>query len=345
MKVMINDYNSFSSSSIETEKIQGEKENNTYHIYDKIFKRILTLSKKAVIHLINGLFQQNYPQDSKVEYNWTEHVDKDLKRTIADTIITINQTDSYHLEAQMYQDEQIVLRMFEYGYHHSMRSRQFQDTIVFPEPVIIYLADNFEKIPDYYLLSIEFKGQGNFSYKVPTIKYLSEQLEELNRNKMIVLIPFQLLRLRKALKKERSNENIEALKKLIKTDIIGSIIENEKLGNITKDDARRLKRLTLQLYHHIYDRYEELEERGVSEMVEEALVLDIDIIEYENNKKLEELREKLEREKQEEIDKITEQKNKELKAMRLLLEQKSKDDIIKETGLTDEQLKALIQGK
>lgn len=51
MKVMINDYNSFSSSSIETEKIQGEKENNTYHIYDKIFKRILTLSKKAVIEL------------------------------------------------------------------------------------------------------------------------------------------------------------------------------------------------------------------------------------------------------------------------------------------------------
>ncbi|WP_394924132.1 hypothetical protein [uncultured Robinsoniella sp.] len=345
MKVLINEYDSFAGNNIEIEKFHENKEKNTYHIYDKIFKRILTLSKRAVIHLINGLFQQNYPPDSIVEYNWTEHVDKDLRRTIADTIITINHTDSYHLEAQMYQDEQIVLRMFEYGYHHSMRSRQFQDTIIFPEPVIIYLADNYEKIPDYYLLNIEFKGQGEFSYKVPTIKYLSEQLEELNRNKMIILIPFQLLRLRKALKKERSNENIEALKKLIKTDIIGSIIENEKLGNITKDDARRLKRLTLQLYHHIYDRYEELEERGVSEMVEEALVLDIDIIEYENNKKLEELKEKLEKEKQEEITQITEQKNKELKAMRLLLEQKSKDEIKKETGLTDEQLMALLKGE
>ena len=117
------------------------------------------------------------------------------------------------------------------------------------------------------------------------------------------------------------------------------------MGNITKDDARRLKRLTLQLYHHIYDRYEELEERGVSEMVEEALVLDIDIIEYENNKKMEELKEKLEKEKKDEIDKITEQKNKDLKAMRMLLEQKPRVYILKETGLSDEQLEALIQGK
>lgn len=343
---MINGENTFSDSNSEAEKIRGE--NNTYHIYDKIFKRILTLSKKAVIHLINGLFQQSYPQDSEVEYNWTEHVDKDLRKTIADTIITINHTDSYHMEAQMYQDEQIVLRMFEYGYHHSMKTRQFQDTIIFPEPVIIYLADNYDKIPDYYLLNIEFKGQGSFSYKVPTIKYLSEQIEEINRNKMIILIPFQLLRLRKALKKERSDENIEALKKLIKTDIIESIIENEKLGNITKDDARRLKRLTLQLYHHIYDRYEELEERGVSEMVEEALVLDIDIIEYEHEKKMESLRKELEteiKEKELEIDKITEQKNKDLKAMRMLLEQKPREYILKETGLSDEQLEALIQGK
>lgn len=35
MKVLINENNSFLVSNIEAEKIQGEKENNTYHIYDK----------------------------------------------------------------------------------------------------------------------------------------------------------------------------------------------------------------------------------------------------------------------------------------------------------------------
>lgn len=40
-----------------------------YQIYDKIFKKILTLSSTAVINLINGLFQTNYPTDSTIKYN------------------------------------------------------------------------------------------------------------------------------------------------------------------------------------------------------------------------------------------------------------------------------------
>ena len=54
-------------------------------IYDKAFKRILTLSDKAVINLINGLFGTDYPTNSKITYNWTEHEDKDLKRTLSDS--------------------------------------------------------------------------------------------------------------------------------------------------------------------------------------------------------------------------------------------------------------------
>ena len=49
-----------------------------HQIYDKAFKRILTLSDKAVINLINGLFGTDYPTNSKITYNWTEHEDKEL---------------------------------------------------------------------------------------------------------------------------------------------------------------------------------------------------------------------------------------------------------------------------
>ena len=43
-----------------------------YQIYDKIFKKILTLSATAVVNLINGLFGTNYLPGSTVDYNWTE---------------------------------------------------------------------------------------------------------------------------------------------------------------------------------------------------------------------------------------------------------------------------------
>lgn len=68
-----------------------------YQIYDKVFKKILTLSSTAVINLINGLFDTDYPTDSTITYNWTEFTDDNLRRILADTILTINGSNSYHL--------------------------------------------------------------------------------------------------------------------------------------------------------------------------------------------------------------------------------------------------------
>lgn len=103
---------------------------------------------------------------------------------------------------------------------------------------------------------------------------------------MVILIPFLLLRLRETMKKERSNENLETLKNLIQNDIIGSINENFSAGNITADDARRLRRLTHRLYEHIYSHYEEMEKEGLNDMTDESLMLDIDIIEKEHEEEI-----------------------------------------------------------
>ena len=105
--------------------------NEIYQIYDKALKRILTLSEKIVINLINGLFDTDYPTDSKITYNWTEHEDKELKRTLADSILTINGRDSYHIEAQMTEDEEIVFRFIENGFGHAYKNlEELQNFVV-----------------------------------------------------------------------------------------------------------------------------------------------------------------------------------------------------------------------
>ena len=257
-----------------------------YHIYDKIFKKILTLSSTAVVNLINGLFDTNYPSDSTVTYNWTEFENSELKRLLADTILTINGCHSYHMEAQITEDDDIIFRVFEYGYTHADRNRKNNPegcVLPFPESRIIYLYSS-KKAPVEYSLTLDFGSQGTFLYKIPTFKFLETSLEELNRKKLIILIPFQLLKLRKLLSKKRSSENLEALKSLIQNDIIGSIESNMKLGNITPNDARRLRRLTHRLYQQIYSHYEEMEE--LNEMTDESLMLDIDIIEKQHEAEL-----------------------------------------------------------
>ena len=105
-------------------------------------------------------------------------------------------------------------------------------------------------------------------------------LDELNQRKMIILIPFQLLKLKDLLSKDRSEDNLLALQNLIQHDILESIESNLTLGNITPDDARRLKRLTHKLYTHIYSHYEEME--ALNELTDESLILDIDIIDNQH---------------------------------------------------------------
>jgi len=249
-----------------------------YQIYDKIFKKILTLSATAVVGLINGLFGTDYPPDSTITYHWTEFVDDRLRHTLADTILTINGCHSYHLEAQMEKDEDIVFRIFDYGYSHARTTGNGLAgdvyTLYFPEPKVIYLFSS-TKAPDSYTLHLDFGSQGSFDYTVPTFKYLESTPQELTDKKMIILIPFELLKLREVMKKERSEENKSRLISLIQNDIIGSINKNLEVGNITNADAARLKTLTQMLYTHIYSHYEELKE--VTEMTDESLILDIDI--------------------------------------------------------------------
>lgn len=350
-------------------------------IYDRACKRCLSLSKRSTILLINGLYDKNYPLDSQVDYHWTEHHDENLRRTLADTIITINHTDSYHIEIQMYPDEEIVMRVFEYSYHHAADNRNGQDILIFPSPKILYLYDDGDA-PEYHELTIQFGEQGTFLYRIPTFKYLNMSLEELNQRKLIVLIPFQLLRLRRAIEKERTPENIKELKYLIHHDIIGTIKENVAVGNITTLEGQKLQRITLQLYRHIYEKYEEMEVAGVNNLAEEALILDIDIVEQELTHKItrrvkrelqqqvrEEVKEEVREEVKEEVraeltqqvtdevtrqvtdevtrqvtDEISQQKNGVIQKLIVQLQQLGipEEQIRTQTGLSEEEFRELI---
>ena len=249
------------------------------HIYDKMCKRILTLSSKAVINLINGLYETDYPTDSTITYNWTEFEDQNLKRTLADTIITINNKFSYHMEIQMTTDDEIVFRVIEYGFGHAYKNRiceKGRETLPFPEPKVIYLSENeLEKVPEVYSVELDFGKQGSFTYQAPVTVLQNMTSEEITKRKMIILIPFFLLKLRSALSQSRSETNKKALKSLIENDILNSIKINLSLGNISKEDGRKLCDMIQKLYWHIYANYEELED--ITMMIDESLDLPSDI--------------------------------------------------------------------
>ncbi|MDD3239618.1 MAG: hypothetical protein PHW47_05950 [Lachnospira sp.] len=263
------------------EVAEKKRSKRVHAIYDRIFKRLMSLSEKVVIAFINGLYGTDYSLDSIVTYVSTEGVKDDLSDTMSDVMVTIDGEHTYHMEAQMSMDETMVFRVFEYGYMRADKSKG-NNVLSFPEPKIIYLYSP-EEIPDEYILLLNFQGQGTFEYKVKTFNFIRTSLEELNQKRMILLIPFELLRMRKILEKDRCHENLEVLKKLLMNDIIGTIDDNLKAGNIEMSDANQLKDLTVKLYRHLYANYEEMEVDGVNELLEGALETDFDILikEYE----------------------------------------------------------------
>ncbi|MDD3368545.1 MAG: bZIP transcription factor [Lachnospiraceae bacterium] len=246
-----------------------------YQIYDRIFKRIFSLSSLAIINLINGLFGTNHPLDSSVGYPSHEFISSHLDKRFADVLLTI-QGIPYHLEAQMTKDGAIVVRAFEYEFLYAMHNRDGDTVLHFPEPIIIYL-DSETKIPETSTLNLDFGSQGTFTYTVKNFVYQDYEMRELNQRKLIVLIPFQLLKLKRIIEKAPSETHFLQLKNLIQNDILNSIRANLQVGNITLDDANQLRELTLQLYDHIYQHYDELGGRNdMKPLLEGAIELPLD---------------------------------------------------------------------
>ena len=86
-------------------------ERETPQIFDLILKRMLHLSGPAVVQFINGLFGTDHPLDSVADYPNTESVSEKLRRLSSDMIVIINGSHVYHLEAEIGEDENIVVRV------------------------------------------------------------------------------------------------------------------------------------------------------------------------------------------------------------------------------------------
>ena len=167
---------------------------------------------------------------------------------------------------------------FDYGYGHAFQKREHDGdgyVLHFPRPVVIYLY--YEgTVPDEYTLTLEFdEGKKTFEYTVPVVKLTELSVEELNRRKMVILIPFHLLKLKQWLKEGKVTE--ESLRKLVHDDIIGSINENQRLGNISTEDALKLKRYTGRLSRYLYQKLQGEGLGVLMEMTDESFMTDVDL--------------------------------------------------------------------
>ncbi|MDR1193584.1 MAG: hypothetical protein LBK98_05365 [Peptococcaceae bacterium] len=158
-------------------------ERETTQLFDLTLKRLLSASNQAIVHFVNGLFGTDYSTDSAVDYPLTEYISASLRRQMLDVLLLINKTDLYHIEAQIDDDENMAIRVFDYGYAVGLRHKRSEGDVIhvkFPNARVIYWETSRET-PDYVTLRLEFPDGATHDYKVQSFKYLDHDLEYLEK--------------------------------------------------------------------------------------------------------------------------------------------------------------------
>ncbi|AQR96479.1 hypothetical protein [Clostridium saccharoperbutylacetonicum] len=211
---------------------------------DEVLKFLFSTSKKVLVNLLNGIFQENYSSDEvKLSVSNNEFVMDTFDTLRGDVFFDILNSESdkisYHLEFQTLNDSTMIIRMFEYGFKKAKElagnNNDFK-TIYFPKQKVIFFEEN-KNIRDIIKLKLVFPTGDDFIYSVPVMKYWEYTDKDLIENKMYPLLPLQLFKLRKELEISRRKNDIGKIKELsIKAKEIASIIANESKELFKKDE-------------------------------------------------------------------------------------------------------------
>jgi len=248
------------------DKIESRISRRTAQLFDLMFKSIIKdASSSAVVHLINGIYKKNYPLDTQITIEPNELIKEHpksgkLEKIISDIIITLhsgNKKDTFIVEAQIDDDLEMILRIFNYSTLVALEKRTVSDDgsymkIEMPSPAVIYWETS--KTKDIVSVEIKFPDNKSVVYDIPAFKVLRHSVSELGD--MALLLPFYILKIRKELeKKSTDSAKRKALSKRLEGYIIeiDNVLKRLKRNNyITAKDAamllRRLSNMNLELY-------------------------------------------------------------------------------------------------
>ncbi|GMO31486.1 MAG: hypothetical protein Ta2F_06960 [Termitinemataceae bacterium] len=239
-----------------------ENKRTTSQVFDLLFKEVLHLSNTAVISFINGLFGTKYPKTAKIEYLNTERVNKKIRRRTSDIMLRIEGI-TYHIEAQINFDSEMVIRVFEYGFDNAVLKKTYKGdirTIEFPQARIINLESN-EKTPEKQILRLIFPDKSCYDYEVESFNLLKHDVSELEKRGLAVLLPFYVLKMRRQVNKVKTSkgrsELSEPLKDLV-SGLIGAVERCKAKGNIDDVDVPSLISGLERLYKELFSQYDEL---------------------------------------------------------------------------------------
>ncbi|MCM1047991.1 MAG: hypothetical protein NC433_06170 [Clostridiales bacterium] len=263
-----------------------KKENTAYDgrkLWDEILKAIVDTMPEQLFPLFKEVYGKDYPKGTSIVLLKTEtstfweSAEEPPCSTFMDIALLVDGTDYYHLECQMENDHEMVIRMFAYDVHFAITYTKNIDgdageiTLKFPHSVVIY-PDKNSRIPDHLKCRILFQDNSEHIYQIPTVKIQSYSLEEIRDKHLTLFLPYTILRFRiqKNRKKFTKKELTEHLREVI------LILEEEvSAGNLTQLQCRDYTRLLRHAAKRLFVEQSELQ-REVDNVTERLIRLPSD---------------------------------------------------------------------
>lgn len=186
-------------------------------LWDEILKAIVDAMPEQLFPLFKEIYGKDYPKGTSITLlatessTYQESPDTSPGSRLSDITLLVNGTDYYHLECQMHNDQDIVIRMIAYDLHFAMQYTTSADekqggfVMHFPRSTVIYPEKN-GKLPDCLRCRIVFPDGSEHIYQIPTVRIQSYSLQEIHEKHLDLFLPYVLLRLRPRMNPRRKSQ-------------------------------------------------------------------------------------------------------------------------------------------
>ena len=241
-------------------------------VFDSVYKTLIHKAPQLIVPLINEAFGKNYPGSALVLQFSNEHEGPRGNR-VSDSIFQL-QDKLYHVECQSTPDNSMVVRMIEYDFAIALESAINAGEpyeMDFPESCVLFLRHT-SNTPDMLQMKVNIASGESFMYESRVMKAQLYDSNEIFEKRLLVLLPFYLMRYEKVL---GAIEDDDVRTAQLIAECAGLRAELER-ATLAAGDAvlyEQLVELIIRVSDHMMEKHEMLRKKVRSAMGGEVLEL------------------------------------------------------------------------
>ncbi len=236
-------------------------------LWDEILKAIVDTMPTQLFPLFQEVYRKEYSEGTSIALLETEtstfweNGEELPGSTFMDIALLVGGTDYYHLECQMKNDHEMVIRMFSYDVHFAITHTKTMDgdageiTLKFPHSAVIY-PEGSNAVPDHLQCRILFQDNSEHIYQIPTVKVQTYSLEEIKKKHLILFLPYTMLRFRSRLRQGKKIAEKELTEYL--EEVILILEEEVSVGSLTDRQYQDYVRLICHAADRVFAKHRKL---------------------------------------------------------------------------------------